>query len=246
MTHKTGWIPDVPDLRDVSAELLMTATTQEAYPTEFDMRDGFSPVEDQKNLGSCTAQAGVAAVEFLLKQKNKFKDLSRLFLYKATRNRMGLVGDTGASIRETFKAMNINGICEEKLWPYVTSTFDNTPNSLMVFDASNHQAFKYYRCENLGHVKWCLLNKMPVVIGFPVYDHSFNPGPTGRIELIPAASVRGGHAICLVGFSDSKRCAYFKNSWGTSWGNKGYGELSYDYFTNKLASDMWAVGDIEA
>jgi C1A family cysteine protease len=221
---KTGWIPDVPDLRDVSAELLMTATTQEAYPTEFDMRDGFSPVEDQKNLGSCTAQAGVAAVEFLLKQKNKFKDLSRLFLYRATRTRMG----------------------EEKLWPYVTSTFDNTPNSLMVFDASNHQAFKYYRCEHLGHVKWCLLNKMPVVIGFPVYDHSFNPGPTGRIELIPAASMRGGHAICLVGFSDSKHCAYFKNSWGTNWGNKGYGELSYDYFTNKLASDMWAVGDIEA
>jgi C1A family cysteine protease len=240
----TGWIPDIPDVRDVSVEVLLTARL-ETYPTECDLRANFSPVENQMQLGSCTAQAGVAALEYLLKEKNKFRDLSRLFLYKLTRERQGLKGDTGASIRETFKAMNINGVCDERLWPYNIATFDNTPTLIMMQDAEKRQAFKYYRCENLGHVKWCLLNGYPVVIGFPVYDHSFNPGPTGRIELLPTSSVRGGHAICLVGFSDSKNCVYFKNSWGVSWGNKGYGELSYDYFTQKLASDMWAVGDVE-
>jgi len=246
MIYKTGWIPDFPDIRDEKVELLMSAAPLTAYPTEFDMRDGFSAVEDQKSLGSCTAQAGVAALEFHLIRKNKFKDLSKLFLYKKTRDRMRLTGDTGASIRETFKAMNVHGVCHEDLWPYHVASFDNTPTKFQIDDALNRQAFKYYKCEHLGHVKWCLLNKFPVVIGFPVYDHSFNPGPTGRIEMISSSSVRGGHAICLTGFSDSKHCVYFKNSWGKKWGNGGYGELSYDYFTKGLASDMWAVGDIEA
>ncbi len=37
----------------------------------------------------------------------------------------------------------------------------------------------------------------------------------------------GGHAVCLVGYT----LDYFivRNSWGTGWGNKGYGYASNEY-----------------
>jgi hypothetical protein len=41
-----------------------------------------------------------------------------------------------------------------------------------------------------------------------------------------------GHAILLTGYDTKKKIFYFKNSWSESWGNKGYGEISFDYINN--------------
>ena len=59
-----------------------------------------SPIEDQKTIGSCTAHAAVGIVEYF--QRRAFGthlDGSRLFVYKMTRNLMGVTGDTGAWLR---------------------------------------------------------------------------------------------------------------------------------------------------
>jgi C1A family cysteine protease len=47
-------------------------------------------------------------------------DGSRLFVYKATRNLMGVVGDTGAWLRNTMGALCLLGVPPEKYWPYTT------------------------------------------------------------------------------------------------------------------------------
>src|SRR3972149_4016853 len=114
-----GWIPDYPDLRDyrmdnygVSTRLkelgqqksvrrMLQATGVDAdgkkLPASVDLRQWFPPVEDQGELGSCTANAGVGLVEYF--QRRSFKkhlDASRLFLYKTTRNLMHASDDSGA------------------------------------------------------------------------------------------------------------------------------------------------------
>ncbi|MEO1987226.1 MAG: C1 family peptidase [Martelella sp.] len=38
----------------------------------------------------------------------------------------------------------------------------------------------------------------------------------------------GGHAVTLVGYKESGQYFKFINSWGTNWGDRGYGRLSYD------------------
>jgi C1A family cysteine protease len=55
----------------------------------------------------------------------------------------------------------------------------------------------------------------------------------------------GGHAICIVGYDDTKKRWKFKNSWGTGWSAKGYGFLPYEYM-KKYCSDAWSAKDILA
>jgi len=110
--HHTGWLPDVPDFRDYSAEtesvrsqlqrVGVADTDRVAMAESVDLRRWCSPVEDQGSLDSCTANAGTALVEFFERKAfGKHIDASRLFLYKTTRNLMGWTGDTGAFLRDT-------------------------------------------------------------------------------------------------------------------------------------------------
>lgn len=46
----------------------------------------------------------------------------------------------------------------------------------------------------------------------------------------------GWHAICLVGFDDSRQAFKFINSWGFLWGLGGYGYISYDMFLSRNSS----------
>ncbi len=36
-----------------------------------------------------------------------------------------------------------------------------------------------------------------------------------------------------------------RNSWGTGWGDRGYGWLPYDYVLNELAEDFWSLLSME-
>jgi hypothetical protein len=70
-----GWLPDLPDHRDFFYSAIAPRLT--TLPRKIDMRSKCSPVEDQGQLGSCTANALVGALEFLeLKDGAPFVDLS--------------------------------------------------------------------------------------------------------------------------------------------------------------------------
>ena len=109
-----GWHRDLPDFRDYTpdhdaiAPLLAQTSAGHAgkglgaNPSTADLRPWFSPVENQGQLGSCTANAVVGLVEYFERRaQGKHMDGSRLFLYKATRDLLGYHGDTGASLRST-------------------------------------------------------------------------------------------------------------------------------------------------
>lgn len=51
----------------------------------------------------------------------------------------------------------------------------------------------------------------------------------------------GGHLMLLVGWDDSKSAWLVKNSWGTGWGNDGYGWIKYrsNYICNRRLAPLW-------
>jgi C1A family cysteine protease len=242
-----GWIPDLPDQRD----LLFAAPPAPVapLPPSTDLRPGCPPVYDQGQLGSCTANAIAGALQFdEMKQAEADATLlSRLFIYYNEREIEGTVGtDSGAMIRDGIKSVNKLGACPEREWPYVISKFADRPPAACYTDAANHRALQYQRLtRDLGQMKVCLATGYPFVFGFSVYE-SFETKPvadTGVAQL-PAAGERvvGGHAVLAVGYDDSASRFLVRNSWGTSWGVAGYFTMPYEYLgSRKLSSDFWTV-----
>jgi C1A family cysteine protease len=229
-----------------------------------DLREWCPPIEDQESLGSCTAQAGVGLVEyFQIRSFRTHVDASRLFLYKTTRNLMHQTGDTGAYIRLTMGAMVLFGVPPEEYWPYEIEDFDNEPGAFSYAFAQNYQSISYYRLdppgttpeELLGRIKTNLAAGLPSMFGFSVYSSISQGEDTGKIPY-PATGewLRGGHAVAAVGYNDefeirntnpggiqTTGAFLIRNSWGTEWGEEGYGWLPYEYVLKGLAVDWWSL-----
>ncbi|MBD2462839.1 peptidoglycan-binding protein [Oscillatoria sp. FACHB-1407] len=231
-----------------------------ALPQFVDLSIWCSPIEDQGSINSCTAHAGVALIEYF--EKRSFGtaiDASRRFLYQVTRNLMHRQGDSGASVRETMKAMVLFGVPPEEYCPYTEDNFDEDPSSFCYAFAQNYQAITYFRLDDpgispeelLAQIKTVLVAGFPCMFGFTLYDsiHDSSNLP-GHIPFPGLRDKReGGHAVVAVGYDDYKHIKnapssgafLVKNSWGIKWGNKGYGWLPYDYVLNGLARDWWSL-----
>lgn len=276
----TGWLPPLPDLRDYSEEHPSIAALAKklgvpakarpkALPAKVDLRAWCSPIENQGNLGSCTAHAGMGIVEYFERRAfGKHIDGARLFVYKTTRNLMGVTGDTGAWLRNVMGALVFCGVPAEKYWPYVIADFDKEPTSFVYAVADNYEALQYFchgplgmnvpPADILASVKKYLAAGIPSMFGFygfPSFDQSNVKG--GIPYPCPGEQAQWGHAIDAVGYDDTLKIKNLKcnrettgallirNSWGTGWGDKGYGYLPYDYVLNGLALDFWSLITME-
>src|SRR5437016_4517448 len=108
-----GWLPDLPDQRDFAYSVIKPRLV--ALPTKVDLRPKCSPIENQGDIGACTAHALVGALEFLeLKDGCKFVDLSRLFVYYNERSIDGATNqDSAAFLRDGMKSLAKQGVCPE-------------------------------------------------------------------------------------------------------------------------------------
>lgn len=283
----TGWLMPMPDLRDYTEEnsdipkiataLKIGPKAAPALPASVDLRAWCSPIENQQSLGSCTAHAAAGVVEYFQRRAyGKHIDGSRLFVYKTTRNLMGVTGDTGAWLRNTMAALVMCGVPPEKYWPYTDRasssggerTFDDEPPSFVYAVADNFEALQYFCHDPLGHnvppetvltnVKRYLAAGVPSMFGFfgfPSADASNVPGAFPYPG--PGERAEWGHAVVAIGYDDkikikntrhnreTKGALLIRNSWGTSWGDQGYGWLPYEYVWQRLALDFWSLISME-
>ena len=217
----------------------------------FDLRDNnCPPVYDQGQLGSCTANAAAFAFQYeeiLKKQPNVFLP-SRLFIYYNERKVEGHVdSDNGATIQDSVQVLYDYGACDEKIWPYDISNFTTKPSQRAYDQALQHKVTKFKNIDqNLDQIKISIINYNPVVFGFNVYD-SFRTIDEKGIMPMPKQDekILGGHAVVAVGFDDTMKCFTVRNSWGESWGDKGYFYMPYEFITNpEYASEFYAITDI--
>ena len=244
-----GWVPDRPDQRDQLYAAI--AAPPKKLPPKVYLRAGCSAVENQGQLGSCTANALVGNLEFLEKKAgNVVSELSRLFIYYNERAMEGTVNeDAGAMIRDGVKSLVKLGVCTETEWPYNIAKFTQKPSPSCYKKAADHQVISYHRILSLQQMRQCLAEGYPFVFGFSVYDafESAAVAKTGILNLPkPGEKQLGGHAVCAVGYDDATKRVLVRNSWGADWGLKGYFTMPYDYISNNnLADDLWTIRAFE-
>lgn len=254
----------------VPTSYLLTRDSGNPLPDFHDLRytGHFSPVENQGPLGSCTAQALIGMVEYLQRAgRGEHDDMSRLFNYKTSRHLLGWDGDSGAYMRTALKALALFGTPPEAEWPHDIEYFDDEPEAYHYAYAQNFKAMDYTRLDGSGAsaeevldlLKRTLLDGFPVVFGFTVHD-SIAEVSADNGFVIPFPDIHdkvdGGHAVVAVGYDDqyldepatsggTKGALIIRNSWGTAWGEAGYGYLPTDYIRAALARDFWTVFNTE-
>lgn len=270
-----GWLPDPPDYRDwklrqghvqhrlrhvlplTSVGIGAAAARRVQGPGAVgtllaDLRPWCSPIEDQGEIGSCTAQATIGALEYFeRKTRGEHVDGSRLFLYRVTRRYLGWEGrgDTGAFVRSAIKSLRLFGTCPERYFPYDESKWDEEPTAYHYAFAQNFKAIEYLRLEGTPDVlRSCLDAGLPFIFGFTCFS-SLDDRAVTKTGIIPFPRPRdrvtGGHAVLAVGYSDSH--VVIRNSWGVGWGDEGYGYLPWTYFdeSHPLAEDCWVLLNAE-
>jgi C1A family cysteine protease len=245
-----GWVPDLPDGRDLLYGAPIKPLAK--LPDRVDLRPKCPPVYDQGELGSCTANAIAAALEFdQIKQRLRSFIPSRLFIYYNERSIEGTIdSDSGASLRDGVKSVAKQGACSEDNWPYDIERFRQMPPKPCYAEGKKNQAILYLSVsQSPAQMKGCLAEGYPFVFGFSVYEsfESAEVAKNGQVEMPRAGeSLLGGHAVMAVGFDERKQRFIVRNSWGKKWGSRGYFTMPYAYLTQpSLANNFWTIRRVE-
>lgn len=251
-----GWKLQREDPRDYGFERLLRLKkfTFRELPPVANNRFFCSGMEDQGELGSCTANAWAGLLEYN-RCKNglggsQYIDFSRLFIYYNERVLEGNVNeDSGATLRSGARTLAKHGACGESIWPYRIGTFTTKPSDAAYTNALPYHIHNYYALNSLADMKTCIANGQCFVFGFMVYESfmSTEMAKSGVMQMPKDNEpFLGGHAVMAMGYNDYQKRFLIKNSWGKQWGLKGkyggYFTMPYDYITNwSLVSDFWTL-----
>ncbi len=258
ITKGLGWQRDLPDANDYTIHhdevrgLIRHVDRLAIQPDYVDWREFCEGVDDQSHHNSSSSNACVGLLQYYERRASgQIIEPSRMFVYKSARRLLNWSGDSGASLRTTWKAIVRFGTATEQIWPFEAQRLDVEPDALAYFFNKQFDSIRYVRLDaadnsgkdTLRAVKAFLAAGFACVFGFPVYN-SICQEPD--IDF-PSAydAVIGGQAVMAVGYDDNRRhrsakgALLVKNSWGKDWGESGYGWLPYDYVRQRLAADFW-------
>lgn len=271
-----GWVPDLPDHRDYTfrhEKVLplfkkLRPSDSAVLTDSVDLRYGddgelfFTDPGDQGLISSSTAFAVLDLVEYFERRiHGQSFEGSKRFLYKVTRNlrskQQTCVGDTGADLRSTLKALAVLGVPKEADWPYDQDRFNDEPSAFIYQLARRIDGLRYFRIDTplsqtasgSEPTRWNLLTEF-LSAGFPIAFGFSVPSSLTDDANIPYRpdldGIRGGQAVLAVGyrlhhFGRNQHALLVRSSWGHQWGDNGNGWLPMNYVQNQLARDFWTV-----
>lgn len=206
------------------------------------------PILNQGAIGACYPYATSAAMTLFMNAMNKpVGALSELGLYAHIRELQNTFSkDSGTYSWAGIKAIETYGISDQAMWSDDSNNLYNHPSAEADANAIN---FRAQHITDIGSfytgwqvLEWTIKDQLshgnPVLMGLTVHDwfrQEKGPLATQVNHYIPGVNsnvIIGGHEILIVGADDNLNGGsyIFQNSWGTDWGDNGFGTIRYDQF----------------
>ena len=203
-------------------------------------------IRNQGSCGSCWAFAAtsVASDKCCLQNKDNGWLAPQELVSCDNEENEGCDGGLAAT---AFKYISANGLVPEACYPYVAAD-DDCPTACE--DGKDWESAHVCKCKavvdcgTLPLMKECL-KKGPIAARMKVY-RDFVSYKSGVYCWDQKSSFAGGHAVRCVGYSDTPRpnlvCT---NSWGSSWGDRGYFAIAAEEECGLRVTphDAWTVDD---
>ena len=222
-------------------------------PALVDLSNAMPPAGNQGQQSSCVAWACAYANYSYLNQNgsgceyivdNEINEtclFSPSFIY----NQINGGQNRGTSFYDAFQIMRNRGCATLGLMPYNQHDWRSVPLSEAIIEASSNKINSYWQLGHSGvdiaiETKAYLAKGIPVIAAVKVDNYLMHPAgyaPNPYVwEARQGQIQQMGHAILIVGYDENNKRFKFLNSYGTDWGNNGYGYISYDVFN-------WAINE---
>ena len=218
---------------------IMPDSMVQALPAAYDARsDGIvTPAKNQGGCGSCWAFASVGAFESHLQKEFAFglTDLSEQQILSC--NAFGY--DCGGGSSDAPRYWESDGPIYETCFPYQAD--DTVPCSNCSGCTRLGYRVTNWHTVSSDQFKASLYYDGPSYWRFTVYSDFqdwWNSAASGSVYVNqPGTSIEGGHAVLLIGWSDTKGAYLCKNSWGATGGPQGDGTfwIAYSGHSNNLS-----------
>jgi hypothetical protein len=201
-------------------------------PASVDLSPDMPEVGNQGEQQSCVAWALAYALKSYQEKKETGKQL--LFSPSFVYNQINGGENAPTYVTDGLAVLSQQGACLMEDMPYDANTWTETPDTKARRSARRFRIdyWKQVEMEDLRQVKAQLAAGYPIVIGANVSEEFMMDGYTKKEKYVWKKKGRsiGGHAMVVVGYSDSKKAFKLMNSWGKEWGDQGYGWVSYSLF----------------
>lgn len=189
-------------------------------------------IQNQGGEGSCVAFATAYAAASTLEYN--FKGVTNPRSPEYVYNQIKVSGcPNGTYVSRGLDLIKNQGVCSWSEMPYTDAECSTQPNATQKSAATTHKFTTWATVDktNISNVKTLLSMNLPIIIAITV-DGSFDSLSSANnwIWKSHSGTVRGGHAICVVGYDDAKQAFKVQNSWGKTWGDNGFFWIDYTFF----------------
>ena len=215
-------------------------------PKSIDLSGNFPSPGNQGRIGSCVGWATAYALKSFHEKVEEQWGFSRSTIFSPAwvYNQINGGQDQGSRIDHALQLIVDKGAATWQAMPYRDSDFLTQPSQAALTDAATYKAASYRRINGIQQFKAALANKQPIVIGIEVYDSFSRLSGSDSVYNTLSGEHQGGHAITVVGYDDNRFGGAFKviNSWGVSWGDKGFFWLPYT-MVSKVVVQSYVLTD---
>jgi C1A family cysteine protease len=152
------------------------------------------------------------------------------------------IEEAGTSLKAAMDIARKYGVVPDQLLPFKVQTlmYAGSENTFFATAATRKVASYFNLQKNLQQWKSWIATHGPILAGLSVdasWDNATNN--QGKIDTFQPNTVRGGHAVCVVGYTSDR--FIIRNSWGTAWGDKGFGYASAQYINDAFFNESYGV-----
>jgi hypothetical protein len=223
-------------------------------PSNIDLRRPWWRIGDQGRTGSCVGWAttdGVARGVFVAAgELAPDIRLSPRFTWMASKETdainarpQTMIEGAGTTLKAAVDILRNYGAVPESLLPFDVDTTMYLGNENAFYAAAaTHRIASYFNLQrNFANWRTWLAQHGPILVGLNVdaaWDNAASTG--GKLDTYEPGTVRGGHAVAVVGYTDDERFI-LRNSWGTAWGDDGFAYASEQYIRSGFYNESYGV-----
>ncbi|RTM05515.1 MAG: peptidase C1 [Hyphomicrobiales bacterium] len=212
-----------------------------------DLRASFGPARNQGARPTCLA---FAASDTHAAVREGWAPLSCEYAFYQAQRRAGRPPSTGALLPSVLEALRENGQPEESGWPYLAATPADVASWMPPQEVGKLFGRNGARAtHSIDQVVQELDHGRPVIVLTILSRAFYRPNPQGVVD--PAADEQPEparrHAVIAVGHGivDRQRAILVRNSWGSSWGDAGYGWLTERFLGSRIYAAATLLEEVD-